>query len=117
MTSHDTTMFEISEKEEEITKTENNPVEEVEGQGYPCDKCDKRIPNNKAAKDLHMYRAHNMKTLQSTPGPANLRVKESSIEMKTRSSIKCSLCSYTCKSKPTMKKHVEIFHNKKIHNW
>ena len=52
MTSHDTTMSEISEEEEEITKTENNPVEEVEGQGYPCDKCDKRIPNNKAAKDL-----------------------------------------------------------------
>ena len=51
MTSHDTTMSEISEEEEEITKTENNPVEEVEGQGYPCAKCDKRIPNNKVAKD------------------------------------------------------------------
>ena len=70
--------------------------------GFPCDKCDKSFPNNKLAKDLHMQRKHNIKTLQSTPGPS-----------KTRPSTKCNWCSYMCKTKPSMSKHIELFHKDK----
>ena len=44
--------------------------------GFPCDKCDKYFPNDKSAKDLHMQRTHNIKTLQSTPGPRNAAIDE-----------------------------------------
>ena len=73
-----------------------------EWNGFPCDRCDKSFPNNKLAKDLHMQRIHNIKTLQSTPGP-----------IRTRPSTKCNWCSYMCKTRPSMSKHIELFHKDK----
>ena len=49
--------------------------------GFPCDKCEKLMPNQKKAKDLHMQTEHNIKTFKATPGP----IKRST----TRTSIKC----------------------------
>ena len=71
--------------------------------GFPCDKCEKLMPNQKKAKDLHMQTEHNIKTFKATPGP----IKRST----TRTSIKCGVCSFVCKSGPSMKKHTEMLHN------
>ena len=110
MTLHDETLMEDPDEEEDIVLTEEKGTEDEEVQGFLCDKCPKPIPNNEAAMKLHMQRAHNIKTLQSTPRPASRSIKESSIEIKTRPSIKCNLCNFICKSKPSMKKHGEFFH-------
>ena len=54
-----------------------------------------------------MQRAHDIKSLQSTPGEKSV---------KTRPSNKCTSCSYTCKNKISMNKHIELFHKVKKEN-
>ena len=79
-----------------ILATSSHTTNNEEGYGFSCDKCDKSFPNEKKAKDLHMQTEHNIKTVKATPGP----IKRST----TRISIKCGLCSFVCKSGPSMKK-------------
>ena len=85
-----------------VLATMSPTLNNKEDKGFSCDMCDKPFPNNKLAKDLHMQRMHNIKTLQSTPGPG-----------RTRPATKCSWCSYICKTKPSMSKHIELFHKDK----
>ena len=85
-----------------VLATTNPTSSNKEANGFLCDRCDKSFPNNKSAKDLHMQRIHNIQTLQSTPGP-----------VRTRPSTKCNWCSYICKTKPSMNKHIELFHKDK----
>jgi hypothetical protein len=87
-----------------ILATSSSTITNDNDGGFPCDKCDKSYPNEKLAKDLHMQRAHNIKSLQSTPGEKSV---------KTRPSNKCTSCSYTCKNKISMNKHIELFHKVK----
>ena len=85
-----------------VPTTSSPTLNNSEGNGFPCDMCDKSVPNNKSARALHMQRMHNIKTLQSTPGP-----------VRTRPSTKCNWCSYICKTKPSMSKHIDLFHKDK----
>ena len=86
-----------------ILSTSRSTTNKEEGNGFPCDKCEKVFPNHKKAKDLHMQRDHNIKILKATPGP----IRRST----SRLPIKCGVCSFTCKSGPIMKKHTERLHN------
>ena len=81
-----------------------------EGLGFPCDKCDKSFPNEKKAKDLHMQKVHNIKTLQSTPGPVYRNTEK---DNRTRPTTNCTSCSYICKTKVGMTKHIDLFHKSK----
>ena len=81
----------------------------------PCDKCEKPLPNQKKAKDLHMQAVHNIKTFKATPGPVRrsttITRRKAGVEIQTRTSIKCGLCNFACKTGPSMKRHTEMFHN------
>ena len=44
-----------------ILSTSRSTTNKEEGNGFPCDKCEKVFPNHKKAKDLHMQRDHNIK--------------------------------------------------------
>ena len=59
------------------------------------------IPNQKNAKDLHLQTEHNIKTFKAPPAPN----KHST----TRTSIKCGVCSFVCKSGPSMKNIQKCF--------
>ena len=109
MTDLNQTLVEPPEENIQIKEATTENEEEV---GYPCEQCDKTFPNMKAGKDLHMQRVHNIKSLQSTPGPPRRSQNENS-QIITRPPIKCTLCDYVCKSKPTMKKHIEFIHKSK----
>ena len=61
------------------------------------------------ARDIHMTKYHNTKSINYTPGPVTRKIK---VETKTRLSIRCTLCTFICKSNPSMKKHVETHHKK-----
>ena len=96
-----------------ILSTHSSLLSQGESNGFPCDKCDRSFPNEKKAKDLHMQKVHNIKTLQSTPGPVNRNTRIVDKDNRTRPTTKCTWCSYICKSKPSMNKHIELFHKYK----
>ena len=72
-----------------------------EDHGFPCDKCEKSLPNQKKAKDLHMLAVHNIKTYNTTPGPVRqsttIKRCEAGVEIHTKTSIKC--CLWFCMQK------------------
>ena len=75
--------------------------------GYPCDECNKSFPNNGKAKELHTTKEHGHGTIQYTSGPLKSSFKRQITEAQTWP-INCTTCSFKCKSRPTMKKHMEI---------
>ena len=79
---------------------------EKEDAKFCCEKCGKEY-SKKRALDLHMKGAHNIKTITYTPGPVTSKTK---LETKTRLSLKCDLCTFVCKSNPSMNKHLEMHH-------
>ena len=56
-----------------ILATSSSTITKDNDGGFPCDKCDKSYPNEKLAKDMHMQRAHNIKSLHSTLGERVLK--------------------------------------------
>ena len=86
--------------------TEANKAEGYEDLKFPCEKCGKEYSKKKAL-DLHMTGAHNTKTITYTPGPVPCKSK---METKTRLSLKCDLCTFICKSNPSMNRHQETQH-------
>ena len=93
--------------------THSSIQSQEEGNGFPCDKCDKVFPNENKAKDLHMQKEHNIKTLHSTPYPVKRNAGIIEKDTRTRPVTKCTWCSYICQSKPSMNKHIELFHKDK----
>ena len=93
--------------------THSSIQSQEEGNGFPCDKCDKVFPNENKAKDLHMQKEHNIKTLHSTPYPVKRNAGIIEKDTRTRPVTKCTWCSFICKSKPNMNKHIELFHKDK----
>ena len=77
------------------------------------DKVWKSFSYDKLAKDLHMQKAHNIKILQFTPGQVHQNTRILEKYGRTRPATKCTLCSYICKIKPSMNKHIEIVHKDK----
>ena len=75
---------------------------------FGCEKCEKKFSKEKA-RDLHMTKYHNTKSINYTLGPVTRKIK---VDTKTCLSIRCTLCTFICKSNPSMKKHVET-HQKK----
>ena len=73
---------------------------------FPCDKCERIFPK-KQARALHLSRAHNIKKINYTPGIVRQNSKK---HMEIRLSLKCTLCNFISKSKPTLKKHIDIHH-------
>ena len=69
-----------------------------EAHGYLFDKCEKSLPIQKKAKDLHMHAVHNINTFNATPGPVKrsttITKREARVEVQTETSIKC--CLWLC---------------------
>ena len=78
--------------------------EQDEDETFPCEKCDHRFPNDKKAKLLHMSSVHGENLIKYTPGP--VKQKRTPIPP-----FKCESCEYTCRSKPSLKRHVTMIHS------
>ena len=102
------TLIDVSEKEEKQINTPDKN-ENKDDTSFPCDMCDRIFPK-KFARALHLSKTHNIKTINYTPGIVRQNSKK---HMEIRQSLKCTLCSFISKSKPTLKRHIEIHHKDK----
>ena len=109
MTELNTTKVEIVDEDGEgsenvVLENLNEPlikVEEVKGKDFPCEWCD-NISRTKSAKELHMKRNHNDKTIQYTPSPTNRKVGYTWFSCKN------------CKVKKRTENELKV-HNKTVH--
>ena len=102
------TLVEHDPKEDKTVAKPDIKEDLVDISGFPCDRCEKIFPK-KLARALHLSKFHNIKTINYTPGIVRQNSKK---RMETRQSLKCNLCSFISKTKPNMKKHVDVYHKK-----
>ena len=102
------TIIEDPPKEDRTITTPDIKPEIDDKSNFPCDKCE-RVFSKKQARAVHLSSTHKIKTIIYTPGIIRQNSKK---QMETRQSLKCTLCSFTCKSKPHMKMHMDAFHKK-----
>ena len=57
----------IEDPKQEETKIETPDKKENKAMSFPCEKCERVFPK-KQARALHLSRAHNIKTIDYTPG-------------------------------------------------
>ena len=101
------TLIEDSQKEEKQIKAPD--IKENNDDCFPCEKCDRVFPK-KQARALHLNKAHNIKTINYTPGIVRQNSKK---HMEIRLSLRCTLCSFISKTKLSLKKHIEAHHKNK----
>ena len=104
------TLVEDTQNEDKPIGTPDTKVSKDEDTSFPCEKCERIFPK-KQARALHLSRAHNIKTINYTPGIVRQNSKK---HMEIRLSLKCSLCSFISKTKPNLKKHIDVHHKNKI---
>ena len=102
------TLIKDPEQEEEDIETPHN--KENNDMSFPCEKCERIFPK-KQARALHLNKAHNMKTINYTPGVVRQNSKK---HMEVRLSLRCTLCSFMSKTKPILKKHMEVHHKNRM---
>jgi hypothetical protein len=104
------TLIDDPKNEDEQIVTPDKKQNKEDETSFPCDKCERIFPK-KQARALHLSRTHNIKTINYTPGIVRQNSKK---HMEIRLSLKCTLCNFISKSKPTLKKHIDIHHKDKM---
>ena len=90
-----------------VLASSNSNLTTNQDETFPCDKCEKPLPNDLKAKLLHMSRAHNDNSIQCTPGPPKLN-------QTPNQGFDCESCAFTCQSKPSLKRHVAMMHSNSL---
>ena len=104
------TLIDVPDMEDKKIITPEKKENTDDDTTFPCDRCDRTFLK-KFGRALHLSKMHNIKTINYTPGIVRQNSKK---HMEIRLSLKCTLCSFISKSKPNLKKHIDIHHKDKM---
>ena len=105
-----TLVEETTQQEEEVKKRpETDVVNQVQDktEKFPCDKCGK-IFMKIQARNLHMDRVHNIKTIKYTPLPAKRKVG------RPQTRFICDVCNVKFSTESEFKSHMTLKHTNKM---